>query len=230
MSADSRIKIGTTFIPFEAIPLDCSEPLGNSMSTHFLSNADLSGNLISRRNQTGVLIFCNRAPIVWHSKRQNAVETSMFGSEMMALKNGVELVEALRYKLRMFGAPIEGATNIYYDNEGVYNNCSIPESILIKKHQLLLSHVKSQKRTQRQISVTCSPRSYRVLLGKNYWTDSCTEGEKMSWCFIPKDGLHYALGCGVLFPSKGLYHEREKVVLFLCSEAVESLYSYIKSE
>ena len=36
----------------------------------------------------------------------------MFGSEMMALKNGVELVEVLRYKLRMFGAPTEGATNI----------------------------------------------------------------------------------------------------------------------
>ena len=26
-----------------------------------------------------------------------------------------------------------------------------------------------------------------------------------------------------LFPSEGLHHEREKVVLFLCSEAVESL-------
>ena len=38
---------------------------------------------------------------------------------MMALKNFVELVEALRYKLGMFGAPIEGATNIYCDNEAV---------------------------------------------------------------------------------------------------------------
>ena len=59
------------------------------------------------------------APIIWHSKQQNAAETSIFGSEMMALKNGVELVEALRYKLRMFGTPIEGATKIYCDNEAV---------------------------------------------------------------------------------------------------------------
>ena len=50
----------------------------------------------------------------------------------------------------------------------------------------------------------------------------------MPWCFIPKEGLHHALVCGVLFPIEGLYHEREKVVLFLCSEAVESLYSYIE--
>ena len=80
----------------EAIPLDCSEPFGNSMSTHCFVDADLSGNFISRRSQTGVIIFCNRAPIIRHSKRQNSVETSTFGSEMMALKNGVELVEALR--------------------------------------------------------------------------------------------------------------------------------------
>ena len=38
------------------------------------------------------------------------------GSEMMTLENGFELIEALRYKLRMFGVPIEGATNIYCDN------------------------------------------------------------------------------------------------------------------
>ena len=59
---------------------------------------------------------------------------------MMALKNGVELVEALRYKLRMFGAPIEGATNIYCDNEAVYKNCSIPESTLRKKHHSIAYH------------------------------------------------------------------------------------------
>ena len=53
------------------------------------------------------------------------METSTFGGEMMSLKNGFELVEALRYKLRMFGVPIEGATKIYCDNEAVYKNCSI---------------------------------------------------------------------------------------------------------
>ena len=52
----------------------------------------------------------------------------------MAFKNGVKLVKALRYKLRMFGAPVEGATNIYCDNEAVYTNCSIPEATLRKKH------------------------------------------------------------------------------------------------
>ena len=58
----------------------------------------------------------------------------------MALKNGVELVEALRYKLRMFGAPIEGAANIYCDNEAVYKNCSIPELPYRKKYHSITYH------------------------------------------------------------------------------------------
>ena len=93
------------------------------MSTHCFVDADLAGNLISRRSQTGVLIFCNRSPVIWHSKRQNSVESSTFRSEIMALKNAIELIEALRYKLRMFGVPIEGPTNIFCDNEAVYKNC-----------------------------------------------------------------------------------------------------------
>ena len=76
----------------EAIPFDCPEPFGNSISTHCFVDANLAGNLISRRSQMRVLLFCNRAPIIWHSKQHNALETSTFGSEMMALKNGVELV------------------------------------------------------------------------------------------------------------------------------------------
>ena len=63
---------------------------------------------------------------------------------MMALKNSVELVEALRYKLRMFGAPIEGATNIYCVYEAVYKNCSIPEYTLRKKHHSIAYHRKRE--------------------------------------------------------------------------------------
>jgi len=44
------------------------------------------------------------------------------------MKNAIELIEALRYKLRMFGVPIDGATNIFCDNEAVTKNCSDPTS------------------------------------------------------------------------------------------------------
>ena len=77
---------------------------------------------------------------MWHSKRQNGVEASTFGSEFIALKNAFKLVVSLRYKLRMFGIPIEDATNIFCDNEAVYKNVSTPESVLHKKHDSIAYH------------------------------------------------------------------------------------------
>ena len=92
------------------------------MSTHCFLDANHAGNKITRRSQTGILSFVNIAPIIAFSKRQNTVETSTFGSEFTALKNAVELIEVLQYKLRMFGVPIEGPTNVFCDNESVYKN------------------------------------------------------------------------------------------------------------
>ena len=56
------------------------------------------------------------------------------------MKNAVELIEALRYKLRMFGVPIGGPTNIYCENEAVCRNFSTPESTLKKKHHSIAYH------------------------------------------------------------------------------------------
>ena len=68
------------------------------------------------------------------------MESSTFGSEIVALKNAIELIEGLRYKLRMMGIEVDGPTNIYCDNEAVTKNCSIPESTLKKKHHSIAYH------------------------------------------------------------------------------------------
>ena len=56
---------------------------------------------------------------MWFRKRQNSVETSTFGSEFTALKQVAEMMKSLRYKLRMFVLPIEGPTDMFFDNEAV---------------------------------------------------------------------------------------------------------------
>ena len=124
----------------EAIPTNMPEPRGHSMSTSAFVDADLAGDKKNRRSQTGVLIFCNKAPIHWYSKRQPTVETSTFGAEFRAMKTAVELTEALRYKLRMFGVPIDGPTSVFCDNEAVYKNTVLPESTLNKKHHSIAYH------------------------------------------------------------------------------------------
>jgi hypothetical protein len=80
------------------------------------------------------------APIIWYSKRQNTVETSMFGSEFIVLKIAVELTDALIYKLRMFRVPIEGETRIMCDNESVVRSSSCAETMLKKKHCSVAYH------------------------------------------------------------------------------------------
>ena len=46
-----------------------------------------------------VLIFMNMALIVWYSKKQSTIETSVFGAEFVAMKSGMEVLRGLRYKL-----------------------------------------------------------------------------------------------------------------------------------
>jgi len=124
----------------EAIPPNAPPARGKSVTMDCFVDANLAGDTITRRSQTGILIFVNQTPILWHSKRQNTVEASTFGSETVALKNAIELIEGLRYKLRMFGVEIEGPTDIYCDNEAVVRNCSTPESVLKKKHHSIAYH------------------------------------------------------------------------------------------
>ena len=52
-------------------------------------DADHAGCRVTRRSHTGVIIFVNRAPILWFSKRKHTVESSTFGSEFVALQIAV---------------------------------------------------------------------------------------------------------------------------------------------
>ena len=104
----------------EAIPPNMPEARGREVIITCLVDANHASNQVDRRSQTGVLNFINKAPIQWFSKRQATVEASTFGAEFCAMKTAIEMIEALRYKLRMFGVPIDGQANIFCDNEAVY--------------------------------------------------------------------------------------------------------------
>jgi hypothetical protein len=103
--------------------------------------ANHAGNVATRRSHTGILIFVNRAPVPWFSKKQNAVESSTFGSEFVALRIATEQIKALQHKLRMFGVPLAGPASAFCDNQGAVKNTSVPESALHKKHNATNHHV-----------------------------------------------------------------------------------------
>jgi hypothetical protein len=124
----------------EAIPHNAPVERGNVVITSCFVDADHAGCKVTRRSHTGVILFVNKAPVLWYSKRQNTVETSTFGSEFCAMKTAIDMVEGLRYKLRMMGIPMSGPTSVFCDNESVVKNSTAPESTLKKRHNAIAYH------------------------------------------------------------------------------------------
>eukprot|EP00804_Cyclotella_cryptica_P014188 CCRYP_005613-RA/>CCRYP_005613-RA protein AED:0.39 eAED:0.39 QI:0/-1/0/1/-1/0/1/0/105 len=56
------------------------------------------------------------------------------------MKHDIENLRGNRYKLRMMGVPVKGATYVYGDNMYVVTNSSKPESTLKKKSNSICYH------------------------------------------------------------------------------------------
>lgn len=124
----------------EQMPSRMPMPRGRSVTTTAFVDASHAANKVTRRSHSGFIIFVNRAPIIWYSKRQATVESSTFSAEFIAMKACVEAVQALRFKLRMFGVAVDEPTKILCDNESVVKNSTHLESSLNKKHNSIAYH------------------------------------------------------------------------------------------
>jgi len=89
----------------EQVPHDAPEPRGQAVELTAFVGSDHEGDTVTRRSRTGIFLFIQNAPIVWFSKKETSIETSSFRSEFSAMKTAVEMMEGLRYKLRMMGVP-----------------------------------------------------------------------------------------------------------------------------
>jgi hypothetical protein len=125
----------------EEDPPNMPIPLGESVIMSCFVDADHAGNKITRRSHTGIVILLNNAPVIVFSKRQNTCESSTYGSELVAMRIARDQISALRIKLKCFGIPIDGPTNLFCDNNAVVKNVSLPESTLSKKHNAINFHI-----------------------------------------------------------------------------------------
>ena len=124
----------------EAIPPYAPVPRGKEVDIRLFVDSDHAGDRATRRSRTGFLVYLDSALVAWYSKKQPMVESSVFGAEFVALKNGMEAVRGLRYKLRMMGVPILGPTYTFGDNMSVIHNTQRPESTLKKKSNSICYH------------------------------------------------------------------------------------------
>lgn len=103
--------IGYCNIVMHKLPPNMSEPHSNPVQINCFVGANHAGNRVTWHSHTRILIFLNFSLHVWYSKSHNTIHSSTFGSEFVAVKIAVELLEALCYKLHVFGIPIEGSAN-----------------------------------------------------------------------------------------------------------------------
>ena len=82
----------------------------------------------------------NQTVVDWDSKRQATVETATFGSEFVAARKATEAIIDLRTFVRYLGAPIDGPSWLFGDNQSVITQSTIPHSMLTKRHNALAYH------------------------------------------------------------------------------------------
>ena len=116
------------------MPGRCRRLRGNSVTVSCFVDADLAGNVVTRRSHADILTSLNNALISWFSKKQNTVECFTFGSEFVASRIAVEQLEALRCKL------IDGPASVRCDNQSVVDSSSLPQRALQKKHNAARFH------------------------------------------------------------------------------------------
>ena len=124
----------------DELPPNMPEARGAKAKVTVYVDADHAHCTLTRRSVTGIILFVNNTPIKFISKMQKTVETSTYGSELVASRIAVDLAIEYRYTLRMLGVPIDGPVRMYGDNNAVVLNTTLPSSQLKKKHCAIAYH------------------------------------------------------------------------------------------
>lgn len=124
----------------EEIPDSIPKPTQKKAQITCFVDADHAHDTVTRRSVTGIILFVNQTPVKWISKRQATVETSTYGSELVAARQAMEAIIEMRYNLRMLGFQVDEASWLFGDNMSVVLNTTMPSSMLKKKHHACSYH------------------------------------------------------------------------------------------
>jgi hypothetical protein len=89
-------------------------------------DADHAHDLVTRRSITGILIMLNNTPIRRIFNCQKTVETSTYGSELVASRIATELILEISYIRRSLGIALDGPALMFGDNMSVVLNTTVP--------------------------------------------------------------------------------------------------------
>ena len=121
-------------IPPNALPLRRKE-----VDLCMFIDSDHAGKKQTRRSKTRFM-YMNMSLIIWYSKRQSTIETSVFGAEFVAMKVRIKALNEIWSKLKMMSIPKSRASFVYGDSISVIHNTSKPESTLKRKCDAIACH------------------------------------------------------------------------------------------
>lgn len=134
-------------------------------------------------------MFLNKTPVKWYIKRQNTVELSSYGSELVTSRIATDQVVEMRHKLMMIGVSIKGRTMMLSDNKSVILSTSLPSITFKKKRNAVAYHHVRE-------AITARIRDLVHIHGKENLADVLTKPLGPN--------ILYGLVCGVLFNKKDL--------------------------
>jgi hypothetical protein len=90
------------------IPKDLPPEKGPRVRMTVNVDADHAHDLVIRRSITGILVKLDNMPTREISKRQKILETSTYGSELVASSVATELILELKYMICSLGVALDG--------------------------------------------------------------------------------------------------------------------------
>ena len=79
------------------------DPLGAPVKMLAFMDSDHAGNVVTRRSHSGYFVFIQNALMYSFSKKQNTVEASTYGSELVATRQLRDKIVELRLKCKSVG-------------------------------------------------------------------------------------------------------------------------------
>lgn len=147
-----------------------------------------SHDLITRRSVTGILRLLNNTPVRWLCKQQMKLESSRYGSELVALCVSTKLILETRYMLKLLGAQIDSPVLMLGDKMSVVLNTTVPSSVVRKKCCAIIYHGVCEAIVATGLSFAKIPSTDNIvdvftgLLGHQSW--HCLIRDHRFW--IPK--------------------------------------------
>ena len=111
----------------EELTTNIPQPRGVGLVMQAYVDINHAGEYITCRSCTSFLVYLYCVLVYWMSKKQTSVQTNLFGSEFIAMKQCTEYICGLQYKLRIMEIPCILTAFIFGDNQSVLVNTTVPD-------------------------------------------------------------------------------------------------------